>query len=89
MSKMTVVVEVEWIEKERGWGQRPDGFSYYPSMEKAKRHIKKYWDSMPKEAPECYSSPCDPTLVEVDPTFELLVKGKGIIWSEKSCKIKK
>jgi len=88
MSKQAFVAEVEWTEKERGWGQRPDGFTYYPSIEKAKAAIEKYWDKMPKdEVPECYSAPSEPKYVEVDPVFALLVEGKGVVGTDKSCKI--
>lgn len=78
------VYEVEWTEYERGWGQRPDGFSYHCTEEAARKYIKEFIAGMPPEAPECYSSPGNPTMVWVDPIFALLVQGKGIVWSEKS-----
>lgn len=85
---MIAVVEIEWTERERGWGQRSDGFSYHRNLDEAKEYVKKYWDGMPKETPECYSAPDTPKIVEVDPIFALLVEGKGVVWSDKSCKKK-
>lgn len=82
-----IVVEVEWTEYERGWGQRPDGFSYHPDMLTAKRYIHDFLAGMPPAAPECYVAPREPRLVTVDPVFALLVEGKGIVWTERSCKI--
>lgn len=58
--------KIDWTEYERGWGQRPDGTTYYLTLEEAQQHIKEYWDSMPNEVQDCYSSPGKPTLVEVD-----------------------
>ena len=63
--RLYAVYQVKWTEYERGWGQRPDGETYYPTKEAADKAIKDYWDSMPSgSAPECYSSPGTPTLVE-------------------------
>lgn len=56
---------VEWTEYERGWGNRPDGTTYYPTKEIAVKKIKDYWDNRPKATPDCYSSPSEPVLVEV------------------------
>jgi hypothetical protein len=82
-----LVVEVEWTESERGWGQRPDGFTYYPTLESAKADIAKHWLAMPAETPDIYIRPSDPEFVRVDPTFALLVQGKGRIYSDKSCTV--
>lgn len=52
------VVCYEWIESERGWGQRPDGISLHQDSSKAAEYIKEYWASMPKgETPDEYSRP--------------------------------
>jgi hypothetical protein len=82
-----IVVEVEWTESERGWGQRPDGFTYYWTTDQALADIAKHWSTMPAEAPDCYVRPGDPEFVRVDPTFALLVEGKGRVYSDKSCKM--
>lgn len=47
----------KWEESERGWGERPDGFSLHISYEGLQRYIKKYWDRMPDSTPDEYSRP--------------------------------
>jgi len=54
---MKSVVKQEWIESERGWGQRPDGYSLHLSKSDLEMFVKEYWDSMPDEIPDCYSRP--------------------------------
>ena len=78
---MFALYEIQWTEYERGYGQRPDGESYYSSKELALKAIDDYWAKMPKEVPDCYSSPSDPKLVEV--TEELY---NSIIVYERSTK---
>lgn len=58
--------KIEWTEYERGWGNRPDGTTYYPTKELAEKAVTDYWARMPKETPDCYSSPSEPVLVEVN-----------------------
>ncbi len=66
MSKPEIAYCQLWEESERGWGQRPDGFSLHASEEAAKRYIKAYWDEMPKEVPDEYERPSgSPFLVKV------------------------
>lgn len=66
---MFALYKIEWTEYERGWGQRPDGETYYPSKELADKAIADYWNGMPKEVPDTYSKPSDPFLVEVTEEF--------------------
>ena len=80
----TTVVEVEWTEYERGWGQRPDGYTYHATMGIAQKYIDDYWATMPDEAPDEYSRPGPTKLVSVDPIFALLVKDKGTLHVDKS-----
>ncbi|HTE58645.1 MAG TPA: hypothetical protein VK694_07965 [Verrucomicrobiae bacterium] len=47
----------KWEETERGWGERPDGFSLHLSLDGLRRYIKAYWDRMPDQAPSEYSRP--------------------------------
>ena len=47
-----------WEESERGWGQRPDGYSLHLTEEDRASYIKAYWDSMPDKAPAEYERPC-------------------------------
>ena len=66
---MKTVVRVDWTEYERGWGQRPDGYSLHASVKDAKDYIKTYWDTMPdrsKGVPDEYSAPGEPYAVDVE-----------------------
>lgn len=59
---------VEWTEYERGWGQRPDGVSYYATKELADKCIREYDEKYNNEdeVPDCYTKAGSPKLVEVD-----------------------
>jgi hypothetical protein len=62
---MPKILVTEWLETERGWGQRPDGYSLHLTLRDMKKYIQEYWDSMPDrgpggEAPDEYSRPCGP-----------------------------
>jgi len=63
---MLAVVRVDWIESERGWGTRPDGYSLHATTKEAEHYINDYWSKMPDEVPDEYSRPGEPRLVEVD-----------------------
>lgn len=52
-----LVFVIPWTEFERGWGQRPDGYSIHLTREDAKRFIDVYWASRPDEVPDEYSKP--------------------------------
>ncbi len=68
---MTKLLRQYWLETERGWGTRPDGYSVHKTPEDLKEFVKQYWDSMPNYVPDEYSRPTgDPEFVEV--TQELL-----------------
>ena len=68
MGANTVVVQ-EWLESERGWGTRPDGYSLHLSEEDRKEYIAAYWEIMPDHAPNEYSRPTgDPFLRDVEPS---------------------
>jgi hypothetical protein len=47
----------DWLESERGWGIRPDGYSLHASRSDCGAYIKEYWDRMPDEVPDEYSRP--------------------------------
>ena len=51
------VVYQAWWESERGWGERPNGYSLHLSVEDCEQFIKEYWDSMPNYVPDEYSRP--------------------------------
>lgn len=66
-----------WWEKERGWGERPDGFTMHASAEDHQRFVEDFWTKqrayntergLPEgHAPDCYSyASGDPFVIEVD-----------------------
>jgi hypothetical protein len=65
-SMVYAVYKIVWREFERGWGVRPDGYSLHATSEDAHACIQRYWKNMPDEAPDEYSKPGNPILVEVD-----------------------
>lgn len=65
MSTGTVVIQT-WMESERGWGVRPDGYSLHRTNADLEAYVKKYWDGMPDKAPAEYSRPAgDPKLIDL------------------------
>lgn len=72
---------IEWIEKERGMGMRPDGFSFHVSEEEANNFVKKYESRLPKEVPDEYSAPLGkPSLLEVSESLYNYVMNNGNVW---------
>lgn len=63
---MSIAYLVTWTEFERGWGQRPDGYSMHPTKEAWDAFFKAYKAKMPANAPDEYSNPSDPVAVEID-----------------------
>lgn len=56
MTRRTLIVQ-KWLESERGWGVRPDGYSLHLTDRNLQDFIAEYWARMPNEAPEEYSRP--------------------------------
>lgn len=74
MEKFTVIRQ-NWIESERGWGIRPDGYSLHLNDEQRAQFVKAYWDSKPNETPDEYSRPDGaPERIEVDASIYEAVK---------------
>lgn len=72
---------IEWIERERGMGMRPDGFSFHDSEQSAEDFVKKHNAKLPKEVPYEYSAPAGPAkLLEVSESLYNYVMKKGSIW---------
>lgn len=64
--KYTVVCQA-WLESERGWGTRPDGYSLHLNEKDRKAFIEDYWQGMPDQAPDEYSKPDgSPYLCDID-----------------------
>lgn len=77
---IAAVYAVEWEESERGWGCRPDGYSFHASLEKAQAYINMHYSTHTGPVPDEYSrSVGSPRLVEVSPSLYLAVMQKGNI----------
>jgi len=74
-NKTFPVVVQEWIESERGWGQRTDGYSVHLNAKDLEKYIQEYWDREKKTnpsgvAPDCYVRPDgNPFLRDIDKTI--------------------
>lgn len=72
---------IEWEESERGWGCRPDGFSFHRSEQEANQYVKDFQARLPKEVPDEYSRPCGkPKLLEVSESLYKHVMKNGSVW---------
>lgn len=84
---MKLVVQ-EWEESERGWGVRPDGYSFHLSEKDLSEYIERYWARMPKEIPDEYSRPSgSPFTINIEVcnrTLRLLGLNKGVRLFERS-----
>ena len=71
---MELVVQ-KWEESERGWGNRPDGYSLHLSEDDRNKYISDYWDRQPKQVPDEYERPCGtPYVADVDVDDETLAR---------------
>lgn len=62
------VIRQDWLESERGWGFRPDGYSLHLSEEDRVQFINDYWARMPDYVPDEYSRPSgEPETVTATP----------------------
>ncbi len=52
------VLVQKWEETERGWGQRPDGYSIHLSQDDLDAYVKAYWATQPDAVPDEYERPC-------------------------------
>lgn len=60
------VVCQAWLESERGWGSRPDGYTVHLSMADHREWIKRHDANLPTQVPDEYSRPSgEPFLHEV------------------------
>lgn len=61
------VYRQDWLESERGWGVRPDGYSLHATRADLASFVREYWKGMPDEVPDEYSRPDGESFtVEVD-----------------------
>jgi hypothetical protein len=73
------VVRQDWLESERGWGCRPDGYSLHRNSDDLAQFVREYWARMPNSVPDEYSRPCgDPAIVSVDvDVYDRVVNSKN------------
>jgi hypothetical protein len=62
---MAVAYLVSWTEFERGWGQRPDGYSLHATMNAWKKYLATFQATLSAAVPDEYSAPGEPVAVEV------------------------
>jgi hypothetical protein len=76
------VVLQKWTESERGWGQRPDGWSLHLNNTEREKYIREYWaDQSDGPAPDEYSFPNNEggKIIDVcEATYELLKNKKSM-----------
>ncbi len=73
---------VNWTESERGWGQRPDGYTLHKDFKTAKEFIDKHWDSMPPTTPDIYSFPSEPFITEASKEECEIALKEGSFWGK-------
>lgn len=73
-SNLENVILVEWIESERGWGTRPDGYSLHLTKDDSNKYIAEYWNSMPDVTPDEYSRPEETVIVKVTNKLYNIIK---------------
>lgn len=84
-----VIVQV-WVEHERGWGVKPDGYSLHLTKEDKSAFIKEYIQrceraSSGDDTPEIYSRPLRAYPAEVDEsTYEKVSNSLNGIWGQTS-----
>lgn len=64
--KQYELIAINWTEYERGWGQRPDGYTLYLTIEDAKADIARVYESRDDgPVPDEYCNPGQPFRVRV------------------------
>lgn len=84
-------LRIDWMETEKDWGKRPDGFSLHISVEAAQIFLKDAFDRLPAATPDEYDYPSagwrtpaiatPVTIAEESPLMERLAdNGSARIW---------
>lgn len=77
---MAIGYLLSWTEFERGYGQRPDGYSLHASEEACDRYLKAFYDDRPKDGltPDEYEEPDTqkPKAVEISAELALVLEKK-------------
>ena len=50
-------VIINWVECERGMGQRPDGFSIHIDINESLKYVEEYLKKQPNKVPDEYEKP--------------------------------
>jgi hypothetical protein len=70
-----------WTESERGWGQRPDGYTVHRDFAERDRFIESYNARLPAEIPESYSfADGYPYLVDTGADLYAKLETSGTVW---------
>lgn len=76
------LIRVDWVESERGWGTRPDGYSLHLTNEDYDAYERAYWSKQPEQVPDIYSRPYGQhktvTIELTKKQYDQLVKEKGL-----------
>lgn len=77
--KTRALFRQNWLESERGWGTRPDGYSLHTNKSGRDAFIREYWSRMPDEIPDEYSRPeGDVYVVRVDDvTYKAVLESRN------------
>jgi hypothetical protein len=72
---------IEWQESEKGWGIRPDGFSFHRTQQESEQFIKDFSAKQSREVPDEYSRPLGKArLIEVSEQLHDYVVNNGSVW---------
>jgi hypothetical protein len=78
---MNALYAICWEESERGWGTRPDGYTFHRSELLALQYVVVFNSKMSKHIPDVYSRPVgDPRLIEVSQGLHDYVMKYGDVW---------
>ena len=80
---MHTVIRIDWLEYERGWGSRPDGYTLYPDIETAEAHVESFLSERTSgPVPDEYSNPGEPKQFSVGEDIFVRINESptGYIW---------
>lgn len=73
---------MSWTEYERGWGCRPDGFTFHSSVEEFQNFLREFLSHQPKQVPDEYSQADKdtPFVMMVSESLYEYVVNNGSVW---------
>lgn len=82
--KSFTAYKIDWTEYERGWGSRPDGTTLHNSKEIADAYIDDFIIEQTKRygktAPDEYTSPGTPELIEINEEIHEALERVNSFW---------